>query len=109
MPQQIIALVIIFFFLFRLKQQKKKNEIKQNEFIFWLIFWLFAAGAIILIKQLDQALKYLGFSLSGINFLIYLAVIILFYLVFRLRLNLAKIDYNLTELNRKITLNNKDK
>jgi len=107
MFQQIIALVIILFFISKLIQQKKRQAISQNELTLWLIFWLVAALAVILIKQLDTWLIFLGFSGSGINFLIYLSVLVLFYLLLRLRLRLAKLDANLTELVRQITLNNK--
>lgn len=107
MPQQIIALIIILFFVSKLILQKKRQAISQNELTLWLTFWSLAALAIILIKQLDAWLIFLGFSGSGINFLIYLSVLILFYLLFRLRLRLAKLDANLTELVRQITLSNK--
>lgn len=107
MLQQIIALVIICFFIFRLFDQKKRKEININEFSLWLIFWSLAAGAIIFIRQIDRLVNYFGFSGAGINFLIYLAVLALFYLVLRLRLSLAKMDKNLTEVVRQIALNNK--
>ena len=104
MLQQIIAIVIILFFVFRLVAQKKKNQISNNEFTLWLVFWLIAAAAIIFIKQIARLVAWLGFSSSGINFLIYIAVLALFYLVFRLRLDLAKMDRSLTEIVRQITL-----
>jgi len=104
MLQQIIAIVIILFFIFRLSAQKKKKIINTNEFYLWLAFWLIAAAAIVFIKQLDRLVAWFGFSGSGINFLIYIAVLALFYLVFRLQLNLAKMDRNLTEIVRQITL-----
>lgn len=104
MLQQIIAIVIILFFVFRLAAQKKKGQVSKNEFGLWLAFWLIAAAAIIFIKQIDRLVAWLGFSGSGINFLIYIAVLALFYLVFRLRLDLAKMDRNLTEIVRQITL-----
>ncbi len=104
MLQQIIAIVIILFFIFRLVAQKKKNQISNSEFTLWLVFWLIAAAAIIFIKAIDSLVAWLGFSGSGINFLIYIAVLALFYLVFRLRLDLAKMDRSLTEIVRQITL-----
>ncbi|MFA7087751.1 MAG: DUF2304 domain-containing protein [Patescibacteria group bacterium] len=107
MLQQIIALIIIGFFIIRLLRQKKKKQLSGNEFILWLFFWLIAALAIIFIKQIDRTVAWLGFSGSGINFLIYLAVLVLFYLIFRLRLNIAKMDKGLTELTRLITLKEK--
>lgn len=107
MLQQIVAIIIIFFFIIKLNNQKKKKEISRNEFSLWLSFWLLALLAIIFIKQIDSLVHFLGFSGSGINFLIYLAVMALFYLVFRLRLNIAKLDKNLTEVVRIVTINNK--
>ncbi len=104
MLQQLLAIIIILFFVFRLVIQKKKNLISKNEFFLWLSFWALSAGAIIFIKQIDRLVASLGFSGSGINFLIYLAVLALFYLVFRLRLDLAKMDRNLTEIVRQMTL-----
>jgi len=107
MLQQIIAIVIILFFVLKLNTQKRKKEISNNEFYVWLLFWFLALMAIIFIRKIDSLVKILGFSGSGINFLIYLAVMALFYLVFRLRLNIAKLDKNLTDLVRTITINNK--
>lgn len=104
MIQQLIAIIIILFFIFRLVAQKKKNQISSNEFSLWLVFWIIAGAAIAFIRQIDRLVAWLGFSGSGINFLIYLAVLALFYLVFRLRLDLAKMDKSLTEVVRQITL-----
>jgi hypothetical protein len=104
MLQQIIALIFIAIFIWRLFEQKRKKQIGNNEFILWLSFWLLGALAIIFIRSLDKLLIKLGFSGSGINFLLYLAVISLFYFVFKLRLKLSKMEKNLTDLVREITL-----
>jgi small membrane protein len=109
MFQQIIALIIISFFLSRLFWQKQKKQIGINEFIFWLIFWLFAACAIIFLKWLDKLVANLGFSSSGIDILIYISVVILFYLIFKLRLKIEKIEKNITKIIKNIAINNKDK
>ena len=108
MLQQVIAIIIILFFVLRLMGQKKKKEINTKEFSLWLIFWLLAAAAIIFIRSIDRLVADLGFSGSGINFLIYLAVLGLFYLVLRLRIDLAKLDKNLTDIARLVALKNKD-
>lgn len=107
MLQQIIALIIIAFFLSRLFWQKQKNQIRVNEFIFWLIFWILAAGAIIILKWIDKFVANLGFSGSGIDILIYISVVILFYLIFKLRLKMEKMEKNITKIVRNIALHNK--
>jgi len=104
MMQQLIALIFISLFIIRLFQQKNKKQINSNEFVFWLSFWGLGALAIIFIRQLDQLLERLGFSGSGINFLLYLAVLSLFYLIFKLRLKISKLEKNLTDLVREIAL-----
>jgi hypothetical protein len=107
MQQQILALFIIAFFLARLFWQKQKKQIPANEFIFWLIFWLLAAGAVITLKWIDKLVAQLGFSGSGIEVLLYLGVAILFYFIFRLRLRLEKIERDITKIIRAIALINK--
>jgi small membrane protein len=106
MLQQILALIIIAFFLARLFWQKQKKQIGANEFVFWLIFWFLAVGAIITLKWIDKLVARLGFTASGIDILIYIAVAIIFYLVFRLRLRLEKMERDITKIVREITLKN---
>ncbi len=103
-PQQIIALLIILIFIVKLFRQKKKEIINQAEFSSWLVFWLIAGIAIIFIKSIDAFLAGLGISASGINFLFYIGVLILFYFVSRLRLIIAKIDRQLTDLSRQVAI-----
>ncbi len=104
LPQQLIALVIILIFVVKLFKQRKKEVINQTEFFWWLIFWSIAGIAIIFIKNIDIFLVRLGISASGINFLFYISVLILFYFVFRLRLTIAKLDRQLTDLARQIAI-----
>ncbi len=104
MWQQIIALILIIFFVWRLFIQRNKKQISYNEFSLWLVFWLLGASAIVFIRQIDIFVEKLGFSGAGINYLVYLAIIVLFYLIFKLRLKIAKLEKQLTEIVRKISL-----
>lgn len=104
MLQQIIALIIIAYFLARLFWQKQKKRINANEFIFWLVFWLLAAGAIVSLKWVDKFVADLGFSGSGIDVLFYIAVVILFYLIFKVRLRQERQEKEITKITRKIAL-----
>ncbi|MCX6800261.1 MAG: DUF2304 domain-containing protein [Candidatus Falkowbacteria bacterium] len=100
MFQQILAILIILSFLFRLILQKKRNQISRNEFYFWFVFWVCGGVLVLGIKKIDYLVANLGFSSSGINVLFYVAVIILFYFILRLRLRLAKMEQNITEITR---------
>lgn len=103
MIQQILAALIVFSFLGRLIWQKKQKKISGGEFAFWLIFWFFVLLAILFLKFIDSFVANLGFSASGIDVLIYLAVAVLFYFVFRLRIKLEKIERDITKMVREIS------
>ena len=110
MFQQIIAVIVILFFLSRLFWQRKKGGVSGNEFLFWLAFWTLSIAAIVSVKSLDRLAASFGISSSGIDILSYIAILVLFYLVFRIRIRLEKFDRNLTVLARSRTLeSSKDK
>jgi hypothetical protein len=109
MFQQVIALLFIAFFLARLFFKRQRKEISGNEFLFWLFFWILAALAIIFIKQIDAIVSSLGFSGSGIEVLLYLAVLFLFYFNFRQRLKLERIERDITRLVEYMAINKKKK
>jgi len=109
MFQKIIALIVIVLFLTRLFWQKNKKQIKANEFIFWLIFWLIVAALIVNLKLIDSLVSNLGFSGSGIQILLYLAVAILFYFIFRLRLKIEKIEKDITKIVREVAIKEENK
>ncbi|MEI7620014.1 MAG: DUF2304 domain-containing protein [Candidatus Falkowbacteria bacterium] len=104
MFQQVFALLIIVFFLTRIIKQKQKNQITRNESIFWITFWLLAATAVIFLKTIDKVVAALGFSVSGINFLLYVAVMLLFYFVFKMRLKIVKMEKDITNITREVAL-----
>ena len=108
MLQQLIALIIILIFVFRLFILKKKNKVSANEFIFWLVFWLLAASGIAFIKDLDKLASSLGFSASGIQIILYAAVAVLFYMNFRLRLKIEKMDKDITAVVRKMAIDGQE-
>jgi len=104
MLQQLIALIVIIFFLARLFWQKKNNRISRGEFVFWLVFWFVSGLAILFIRDIDRLVRGLGFSGSGIEILLYLSVAILFYLIFRLRLKLERIETDITKIISEIAI-----
>jgi len=107
MLQQIIALIIIAYFFSRLIWQKQKKEISSNEFIFWFIFWILAACIIVFLKWIDRLVAGIGFSGSGIEVLLYISIVVLFYFIFRLRLKIERIEKNITKIVREISLKDK--
>lgn len=109
MLQQIFAVILILFFILRLFSAKSKGAMSSAEFNLWLVFWLFSIAVVISIKKIDALVAFIGFSSSGINVMLYFAIISLFYLLFRIRLKIEKMDKDITKLVREISLNKTDK
>jgi small membrane protein len=107
MWQQTIAILIIFFIIYRQFHLRKKNTISIMEFRLWLIFWVLGILVIMFIKKIDLLVEYIGFSSSGINVILYMVIILLFYFIFKLRIKIEKIEKNMTEVIRNISLDNK--
>jgi len=99
MTQIIAAIFIICFFIGKLYGQKRKGTVSTGEFIFWLCFWLGSLVLVLFLKQLDHLVASFGFSVSAIQVAVYLAIAVLFYLIFRVRLKLERLDENLTKIN----------
>lgn len=100
MIQEIIALIIVLAFISRLGWQFWHNQLPKGQFIFWLGFWFIAGILIIFIRSIDSFISQLGFSSTGIQFLFYIAVVVLFYWIFKLRLKMEKMNRHITELTR---------
>lgn len=100
MLQETIALIVIIAFLMRLFVQYRHKKIPLAQFIFWLCFWLSGGVLVLYLRSLDRLAARLGFSSSGIEILLYIAVVALFYYIFKLRLRLESLENDLTSVIR---------
>ncbi|PIP33404.1 hypothetical protein COX69_02830 [Candidatus Falkowbacteria bacterium CG_4_10_14_0_2_um_filter_48_10] len=103
MGQQAIALLFILFFITRLILQKRRGALSGPAFVFWLSFWLIAGLLVVFIRSIDRIVSAAGFSSSGINVLLYLAVAWLFYLSVKLNIKISVLDKNITILTRALS------
>jgi len=103
MGQQAIALLFILFFITRLILQKRRGALSDPAFVFWLSFWLIAGLLVVFIRSIDRIVSAAGFSSSGINVLLYLAVAWLFYLSVKLNIKISVLDKNITILTRALS------
>lgn len=104
MVQQLIAVILIAFFIYGLYKQRKNAYLSRSEYALWLSFWSASLLLVIFIRQLDTLVARFGFSASGIDVLIYLAIAFLFQLSFRQRLRIEKMDRDISELNKELSL-----
>ncbi len=96
---QIIIVITVIFIMTRAYRLVKMQEITQREFVLWLGFWALVAIVAVWPKQTDPIAQFLGVE-RGADLLIYLSIIALFFICFKLIVKLERVDRNTTKLVR---------
>ncbi|AXI25580.1 hypothetical protein CFE53_05355 [Methanofervidicoccus sp. A16] len=105
---QIFALVFAIFAMFKIIMQLKNNEINLESAIFWIFIWVL----VILIVVFPQTMSHLATLTGvgrGVDVVIYVAIIILFYLLYRLYIKIENIEREITLIVREIAILEKEK
>ena len=104
---QFIIIVVIILILLRIFSRWRKKEITIKKFIGWLIFWLVAAIVVLLPQTVNFLANLTGVG-RGVDVVIYLALITIFYIIFRIFVRLDKMEKNITKIVQHIALNKED-
>jgi hypothetical protein len=106
----IIKLIIILFVAFALWRtylRFRHKDIGGRELAVWAIFWLLVAIVTLVPKKTDLAAQWLGVE-RGADLLIYLSIIVLFFIVFKIIVKLEKIDRDITKVVRRMAIEGKE-
>lgn len=107
----IIQGVIILFVLFALSRlilRFKDSSISVFELIAWGVFWAIVV-VITLVPQITNYLANLVGVGRGVDVVVYISIILLFYGFFRMSVKLENIESDITKLVRKEALKKKTK
>jgi small membrane protein len=103
---QFLIISLAFLVLFRTAVNFKKNKITFKLFIFWLAIW----GAVIIVAFLPQITNPLSRILGvgrGVDVAIYFAIVLIFFLLYKIMARLEKIDNEITKIVRERALKNR--
>ncbi|MFA6424356.1 MAG: DUF2304 domain-containing protein [Candidatus Magasanikbacteria bacterium] len=101
---QIILVAFFLFVLFKVINQFRSGELKSREAIGWVLFWILAGLVVVSPNSTLILAKVLGVG-RGVDAIIYLAIALLFFLLFKIFVRLEKIDHQITKIVRQDTLN----
>ena len=100
-------IIFVVFVLSRVFLRFKKKEISIYETVVWFLFWIAVIAATLLPKTTDIIARYVGVS-RGADLLVYISVIVLFFIVFKLIVKIEKIGRDVTKIVRKMAIDEKD-
>lgn len=107
LPLQIIVTIFVVLVVFRLTKKYQDNILKTSELAGWLFIWI----VVLVVFWLPQTTSYLAALLGigrGVDLAVYSAVLMIFYLIFRLYLKLDKQQKEITKIVRHLALSETD-
>ncbi len=109
---KILITLFIFSNLFKLFQAKKSGKISLSSFVSWGILWI-SIGIIFYQPEIsNQLASWLGIG-RGADLLIYLSIIAIFYILFKMIGRFQKLNSEITKIAREIAIqkaeDNRDK
>lgn len=99
---KVLTIIFIAFASSRAMLRFRERTISSSSAVFWLLIW---AATLILVlnpKISDKIAGFLGLS-RGIDTIFFLALILIFYLTFRLYVKIDSVDKELTDLSVNIS------
>ena len=104
---QIIILTFALFAVNRAWKQTKEGKLRRKAFFAWVIFWIIVS-AVALLPQTTQLIASVVGIGRGADLVVYVSLIAVFYLIFRVFVKIESLEGEITKLVRKIALEERD-
>lgn len=96
---QIVISVFALFAFTRTILQFKKGRLTFVWLLFWMLFWLGAVFVAVLPTTADMLAQFFGVG-RGADVVIYLSLLVMFYLLFRVYVKIEQVETEITRLVR---------
>ncbi len=100
---QFIILLVVLIVWWRLFSRLRAQEIKRSEFWEWLLLWL-VIGVVGLEPKIASYMADVVGVGRGSDLIIYLSILLVFYLLFKIFVRLEKFDRQLTKVVREVAI-----
>jgi len=106
----LIQILLIIFFLFALWKvilRYKAGDLTSGGLVFWFLFWVLAGVVVMIPNSSAYFAKIVGIG-RGADLVVYLSLVVLFFMVFKLNVKMEKINKDITKIVRTEALNKKE-
>lgn len=100
---QILIIAFAVFALGRAVIKFRAKELSFSWFVFWLVFWIGVAVVVLLPQTTEVVARWIGVG-RGVDAAIYLSIVLIFYLLFRVFIKIQSLEKNITKLTREIAV-----
>ncbi len=100
---QILFSLFALFAIGNVVKRKKEGLLGPKGLVFWVVFWLLAMVAVLWPNSTVVVANTFGIG-RGTDFILYISIALLFYLVFKLHIKLESVGRDITTVVRKETL-----
>ncbi|MBT4856808.1 DUF2304 domain-containing protein [Candidatus Uhrbacteria bacterium] len=105
---QIILVAFALFAIAHVFRQHRKQKVSVHWLVMWTILWLLVIGAAMAPQTTDILAQKLGVE-RGADLIVYSAVVILIYGMYRMYVRVGRVEREMTELVRKVAIDKADK
>ncbi len=102
---QIIVSLFVVVILYKLFKQRQGGKLSTSAFLIWFLLWL----AVLVVFWQPEVTSYLANLLGigrGADLAIYLSILVIFFILFRIYIRLSKIESQITKVIRKDAIDN---
>jgi hypothetical protein len=107
----LIQILLLLFFLFALLKvvgRFRAGDLSSVGMAGWIVFWVLATTVVLLPDSTSYLAKVVGIN-RGADLVVYVALVAIFFLVFKLMVKIEILNRDITKLTRKIALDDKNK
>ena len=105
---QLILSVFILFILLKTWHSYRSKQISNSFFVLWVLLWMGGLFIIFYPGFLSKIAIFLNIG-RGVDFALYISIILIFYLIYKLNLKLGRINRELTKIVRENAIKNEKK
>lgn len=107
MTLQIIASIVVVLLLFKVWSRFKVKGLPLTQAILWSLLWLGIAVVFWQPEVTNRLADYFGIG-RGADLIVYVAIVVLAYICFRIFVRIDRMDRQITKLVKKIALDEED-
>jgi len=104
---QLILSVFVLFILLKTWRSYRTKQLSNSFFALWIFLWFSGLFVIFYPGFLSKIANLLNIG-RGVDFALYVSIILIFYMIYKINLKIEKINRDISKLIRKIAINEKE-